>query len=243
MRFDNIICQREMQRCTVIYIGNGEKSMNTKLTGYMGAAVVAGGMLLTSLPVSAYEAGDIVLRAGVAGVLPTGQSEKITAIAPGARVEADDAWSLGLTGTYMFTDNIGVGVLAAWPFEHDIDAKGSISSLNKVGETKHLPPTVTLQYHFETGTKFHPYVGAGINYTYFFDEDTSGALSGLDLNLSHSWGLAGEVGLDYDLGNDWLISGQVWYINIDTEARLEGVGTFDVEIDPWVVMLGVGKKF
>jgi len=217
--------------------------MNTRLIRYMGAAVVAGGMLLTSLPVSAYEAGDLVLRAGIAGVLPTGESDTISAIAPGAKVEADDAWSLGLTGTYMFTDNIGVGVLAAWPFKHDIDAKGSISSLNKVGETKQLPPTVTLQYHFETGTSFHPYIGAGVNYTYFFDEDTSGALNGLDLDLDDSWGLAAEIGLDYDLGNDWLISGQVWYIDIDTEAKLEGVGKFDVDIDPWVVMLGVGKKF
>jgi len=217
--------------------------MNSKLTGYIGAAVVAGGMLLTSLPVSAYEAGDLILRAGAAGVLPTGESETISAIAPGAKVEADDAWSLGLTGTYMFTDKIGVGVLAAWPFEHDIDAKGSISSLDKVGETKHLPPTVTLQYHFETGNSFHPYIGAGVNYTYFFDEETSGALNGLDLDLDDSWGLAGEVGLDYDLGDDWLISGQVWYIDIDTDADLEGVGKFDVDIDPWVVMIGVGKKF
>ena len=217
--------------------------MNSKLTGYMGAAVVVGIMLSISLPASAYEAGDLVLRAGAAGVLPTGESETISEIAPGAKVEADDDWSLGLTGTYMVTDNIGVGLLAAWPFEHDIDAKGSISSLDKVGETKHLPPTVTLQYHFETESSFHPFIGVGVNYTYFFDEETSGALNGLDLDLDDSWGLAGEIGLDYDVGNDWLISGQVWYIDIDTEADLEGVGKFDVDIDPWVVMLGVGKKF
>ena len=74
--------------------------MNSKLTGYMGAAVVAGGMLLSNLPVSAYQSGDLVLRAGAAGVLPTGESETISAIAPGAKVEADDDWSLGLTGTY-----------------------------------------------------------------------------------------------------------------------------------------------
>jgi outer membrane protein len=217
--------------------------MNSKLIGYMGAAVVAVGMSLTSLPVSAYEAGDFILRAGPAGVLPTGESETIGAIAPGAKVEADDAWSLGLSGTYMFTNNIGVGVLAAWPFEHDINAKGSISSLDKVGETKQLPPTVTLQYHLETGNRFHPYIGAGVNYTHFFDEETSGALNGLDLDLKDSWGLAGEAGLDYDLGDDWLISGQVWYIDIDTRANLEGVGKFDVDIDPWVVMIGLGKKF
>jgi outer membrane protein len=232
-----------MLRCAFTYLENGEKTMNSKLTGYMGAAVIAAGMSLTSLPVSAYEAGDLILRAGPVGVLPTGDSETIDEIAPGAKVEADDAWSLGLTGTYMFTDAIGVGVLAAWPFEHDIDAKGSISSLDKVGETKQLPPTVTLQYHFDTGNNIHPYIGAGVNYTFFFDEDTDGALDGLDLDLDDSWGLAGEAGVDYELGNDWLITAQVWYIDIDTTAKLEGVGKFDVDIDPWVVMIGVGKKF
>ena len=72
----------------------------------------------------------------------------------------------------------------------------------------------------------------GVNYTCFFDEDTRGALKPLSIDLDDSWGLAGEVGLDYDLGNDWLISGQVWYIDIDTEADLKGVGKFDVDIDP-----------
>jgi len=110
--------------------------------------------------------------------------------------------------------------------------------------TRSVKPSICHQpSHFETGSNFHPYIGAGVNYTHFFDEDTSGALDGLDLDLDDSWGLAGEIGLDYDLGNDWLISGQVWYIDIDTEAKLEGVGKFDVDIDPWVVMLGVGKKF
>lgn len=198
----------------------------------------------------AYEAGDMVLRVGAAGVFPDGESEDLSALPgnpldvdPNARAEADDGYSLGITFTYMANDNLGLGVLAAWPFEHDIDAKGSISGLGKIGETRHLPPTFTLQYHFDTPSKFHPFIGAGFNYTYFFDEDTSGALNGLDLDLDGSWGWAAEAGFDYALENDWLVSAQVWYIDIETEADLEGVGKFDVDIDPWVVMLGVGKKF
>jgi len=207
-------------------------------------AAVLGGLSLLAMPATAYQAGDFIVRAGAAGVLTDSNSDVITPIAAGAQVEADDAWSLGLTATWMATNNIGVGVLAAWPFEHDIEGAGTIANLGTVGETKHLPPTVTAQYHFNTSSKLHPYVGAGINYTNFFSEKGKGALAGSSISLDDSWGLAAEIGLDYEMNNDWLVSGQVWYLDIDTEATISGVaGTYDVQIDPWVVMFSVGKKF
>ncbi|MBU1191112.1 MAG: outer membrane beta-barrel protein [Gammaproteobacteria bacterium] len=207
--------------------------------------------LLTTLGASApslagVQQGDILVRAGVAYVSPQGDSDEITGIGAGAKVEADDATSLGITFTYMATDNIGIGVLAAWPFEHDIDAEGSIAALGTVAEIEHLPPTVTLQWHFTPSSNVRPYVGAGINYTTFFSEDTKGALASHDLSLDDSWGLALEAGVDIDINSDWFLSGQVWYLDIDTDASLRGPvfnTNFDVEIDPWVMMLGVGTKF
>lgn len=184
----------------------------------------------------AYQAGDMVLRIGATGVLPTGDSDPIPELED-ARIEADDAWSLGITFTYMATDHIGVGVLGAWPFEHDIKVVGG----GDIAETRHLPPTVTLQYHFDTGSGVHPFVGAGVNYTSFFSESI--ALEDTSLSLDDSWGWAAEAGVDFELDNNWLVSGQLWYIDIDTEANITGLNKFDVEIDPWVVMLGVGKKF
>jgi outer membrane protein len=203
-------------------------------------AVLASSSLLMVATASAYQAGDWIVRAGAAGVYPTGDG-KIKEI-PGSKVEADSAWSFGINGTYMATNNIGIELLGAWPFKHDIDCKGSISSLGTCATTKQLPPTLTVQYHFDTGSKFHPYVGAGVNYTYFFDEKTKG-LNSADIDLDSSWGLAGEVGLDYDLGNDWMIGGQIYYMDIDTKAKIEGFQKFDVDIDPWVYMISVGKKF
>jgi outer membrane protein len=208
----------------------------------LGSLVLAGSMWLTVSTTAAYEAGDWVFRAGAAGVLVTGESALIPAFAPDAKVQANDAWSLGLTGTYMVTGNIGIGLLAAWPFTHDIEATHDISSYGTVATVKQLPPTLTLQYHFDTGSRFNPYVGAGVNYTYFFDEKTKGALSPYELEVDNSWGLAGEAGLDYDLGDDWLVSGQVWYINLETTARVKGVTSFDLDINPWIVMVSIGKK-
>jgi outer membrane protein len=212
------------------------------------AAILGTTTALAALPAAAYTAGDIILRAGAAGVLPDGDGGTHPSVGPPpGGVEADDAWSLGLTATWMATNNIGVGVLAAWPFEHDIDGTGALASAGKVGETKHLPPTVTLQYHFDTGSKLHPYVGAGINYTNFFSEDVvPSVLPGSSLSLDDSWGIAGEIGVDFELSNDWLVSAQAWYIDIDTDATISGTtlpGSFNVEIDPWVLMFSVGKKF
>ena len=192
----------------------------------------------------AYQAGDMVLRAGAAGVLPTDDGT----IVPGGNVEADDGWSLGITFTYMATNNLGVGVLAAWPFEHDVDGKGALAGLGTLAEAKHLPPTVTLQYHFDSGTKVHPFVGLGVNYTNFIDVDETSSMAGDSLDLDDSWGLALEAGVDYELDNGWSVGGQVWYLDIDTDATISGGnlgvdGTYNVGIDPWVVMLGVGKKF
>ena len=164
------------------------------------AVAVAFATALTAMPAMSYEAGDFIARAGAAGVFPTGESDDLAAV-PGGQVEADDAWSLGLTFSYMATDNIGVGLLAAWPFEHDIQPKGNLKAVtgsDDVGEVTHLPPPVTLQWHFNTNSNFKPYVGAGINYTYFWDEDTKGVLgdSGADLDVDDSWGLAAEAGVD-----------------------------------------------
>lgn len=210
-------------------------------------SVVLSTALVAAMPAFAYEAGDIIVRAGAAGVFPNDDSDSLNAIA-GARVTVEDTWSLGLTGTYMVNNQFGIGLLGAWPFEHDIEGDGAISNLDKIAETKHLPPTLTLQYHFPASSSIHPYVGAGLNYTYFFDEETSGALDGTKIDLESSFGFAVEAGVDFEFSGGWIASGQVWYADIDTEANLSGGGlglneNIDVEIDPVVFMVGIGKKF
>ncbi|HHJ14912.1 MAG TPA: hypothetical protein ENJ79_11185 [Gammaproteobacteria bacterium] len=207
---------------------------------FVGAALA--GSLVAS-PLMAYEAGDFVARAGWARVSPNDSAENFEGVAGDVTVE--DADSLGLTFTYMFTDNIGLGVLGSWPFTVDIKGdSGALAGAGKLGEAKALPPTVTLQYHFNTGTALQPYIGAGVNYTYFFDEDTDGAIGALNLNLEDSFGLVGEAGVDFDLGNDYLVSAQVWYMQMSTQAHVSGgVGNADVDVDPWVFMIGIGKKF
>ncbi|MEH6638878.1 MAG: OmpW family outer membrane protein [Porticoccaceae bacterium] len=212
---------------------------------------VTGSMLLTPA-VLAYESGDIIVRAGVASVQPvedSGALEVNGAGVPGtgAGVEGDE--QLGLTLTYMLSNRWGVGVLAATPFEHDLSARGLGVD---AGSVKQLPPTITLQYFpMHADCKFQPYVGLGVNYTKFFDEDINSELEGVlgagDLELDDSFGLAAQAGMDYAINDHWLLNASVWYLDIDTTADFKfdsGVRVkADVDIDPWVYMVGLGYKF
>ena len=208
--------------------------------GILAAAVMA-----AAPAVQAYEAGDLIGRVGAATVAPDASSDPITNVAADARVDVDNDTQLGLTLSYMLTDQIGLGVLAATPFSHDIKGAGALASAGKVAETKHLPPTVTLQYFpMPSGSKLQPYVGAGVNYTVFFDEETAGALAGTDIELDDSFGLAAEAGVDYMITENVGVNAAIWYIDIDTEAKIQAANqTVDVEIDPLVYMVGVSYKF
>jgi len=216
-------------------------------------------MLISSA--SAHEAGDWILRAGPASVQPDTDSDLIDiaglATLPNG-VEVKDNTQLGLTGVYMLSNTWGLEVLASTPFSHDIELEDAPI---KAGDTKHLPPTVSLQYYPDMGgNNFHPYVGLGVNATLFFEEDVDDelnlALDGIvglpagtvdaDLSLKDSYGLSAQIGFDYMINENLLINGAIWWIDIDTEAKISTAIAdvkFDVEIDPMVYMFSIGYKF
>ncbi|MBK8452017.1 MAG: OmpW family outer membrane protein [Thiofilum sp.] len=176
----------------------------------------------------------VIVRVGAAMVAPHGDGLTI----PAGRVEVGDNTQLGLSVSIPVSRNLAVGVLAATPFKHDISLGGT-----KVGTTKHLPPTVTLQYRYQDGSNVVPYVGAGINYTKFFKEQTTGALAGTNLNLDDSVGAAAEIGVDWKLSKRWGLNMAAWYADIESEATLNGAKLGTVKIDPWVYMVGASYHF
>ena len=180
---------------------------------------------------NAFEPGDWLVRVGASYVNPASDNSDIVS------VESDTSVSLNFT--YMMTDVWGLELLAAVPFKHDIELLDGTT----VGSTKHLPPTLSIQYHFMSTENFQPYVGLGLNYTNFFDEKTTGPLEGLDLSLGNSWGLAGQIGFDVLFNDDWFFNLDVRYIDIDTKARVAGDSIGKVEIDPWVFGGHIGYRF
>ena len=222
----------------------------------MRKSLLALSILATALAApfaQAYEAGDIIVRAGAATVDPHEDSSalKLNGASLGGQATVDSDTQLGLTGTFMLTDNLGVGLLAATPFQHQVGVKGLGALDGKLADIKHLPPTLSLQYFpLAASSRLQPYVGAGLNYTTFFDEDLTSQREGQgfsNLELDDSWGLALEAGVDYMLTDNLLVNATVWYLDIDTTATadLAGAGQVkvDVDIDPWVYMVGLGYKF
>ncbi|MEH6567184.1 MAG: OmpW family outer membrane protein [Halopseudomonas sp.] len=215
---------------------------------HIASLLIAPALLAVSVSANAYQAGDAIIRLGAAAVDPQEDSGnvKIGGADSGLTVGVDSDVQLGLTGTYMLSDHLGIGLLAATPFQHSINLNG----VGKLADIKHLPPTVTLQYFpLDTKSAVQPFVGAGINYTAFFDEEFTSAnkQAGFsDLELDDSWGLALEAGVDYQLTEHLLLNASVWYADIDTEASFKVAGvnsSVDVDIDPFVYMLGLGYKF
>ncbi len=193
-------------------------------------------LALAAGPAQALEAGDWLLRGGVHYVSPKSDNGSLADGALDADVGGNARPSATLT--YMATANLGIELLAAVPFEHDIKLNGA-----KAGSTRHLPPTLSLQYHFEPMGVWRPYVGAGLNYTAFFSEKSTGALEGASLKLDDSWGLAAQIGLDVDVDPDWFVNAEIRYLDIDTDVSVDGVDVGTVNIDPWAFGLSVGMRF
>jgi outer membrane protein len=229
----------------------------TMLKSLFSASLLA--LAVASPMAFAYQAGDIIVRAGAATVDPRESSSDIwvgalnTDVA-GTKATLDSDTQLGLNFAYMVTDHVGVELLAATPFSHSVGVSGmpgAFAGLNgKLGDIKHLPPTLSAVYYpMESASAFQPYLGLGINYTWFFDTElTSTAedkgFNGLDLD--NSWGLAYQVGMDYMLTDNIMINGQIRYIDIDTTATTSFGGEevkVDVDVDPFVYMVGLGYKF
>ena len=202
-------------------------------------AALTSGMGLANTAM-AFEPGEWLIRLGAMDVDPKSDNHEV--------VSVDDAISATLGFTYMMTDVWAIDILAAYPFEHDLSLAvvdpddGSISHL-PVGSTKHLPPTVSLQWRPMPNSMFQPYFGLGINYTNFFDEKTSGVLEGTKLSLGDSWGYAIQGGFDVVLSDSVFLNVDVRYANVETKAKLDGTSIGTVKIDPMVYGAHIGFRF
>lgn len=198
---------------------------------------------------AAAEAGDLIVRARAIVVAPNEDASDILPAFPGSSVEVEDAVVPELDFTYFFTDRIAAElILATSP--HELQGTGGIEGLSEVGTVWALPPTLTVQYHFTPEASFRPYVGAGVNMTIFYREDTSQsldqAIGATDIELDESFGWAVQAGFDIDLNETWFFNADVKYIDIDTTATLTTgalVNEVDVDLDPVVFGIGIGRRF
>lgn len=213
---------------------------------------------LFSANVMAQGAGDWLVRVGLGHVNPDTSSGDLVVggdTLAGAQIDVGSNTRPIVNLTYLATDHIGFEVLAAWPFDHDIDGAGILDGAGKIGDTKHLPPTLSVQYHFMPGAAFRPYAGIGLNYTNFFsssgNETLDAALGGpSSLSIKDSFGLALQVGADFDITETLFFNVDLRYIQIEADARIttqtaagEVRSRIKADIDPFVFSAGVGFRF
>jgi len=179
--------------------------------------------------------GDWLLRARAINVMPD-ESASVSVL--GGGVDADVQAVPELDLTYFFTDNIAAELIAATS-NHNVTATAGGQDL---GDVWILPPTLTLQYHFTNETAFKPYVGAGVNVSYFYGAESGRSITSIEYD--HSVGPALQLGLDYKLDENYSLNLDVKKVWINTDVKINGGNIrADVDLDPWIVGAGIGYTF
>jgi outer membrane protein len=197
--------------------------------------LIALAILAAVAPAHAKE-GDVVVRARAAHVSPETDSRLSSAVGGHLTVDANTIPEIDFS--YYFTDHVAAELILATGTRHHVINKGNLGDL---GSVNLLPPTLTVQWHFNPDQAIDPYVGLGINYTRFMDNSLRGGAIHTERD---SFGPAIQFGADYNLEGGWLLNLDVKKIWIQTDVRHTTLGKIDsLDIDPWVVSVGFGKKF
>ncbi|WP_440121624.1 OmpW/AlkL family protein [Tenacibaculum sp. Ill] len=171
-------------------------------------------------------------------VLP---NESATIGTIGGDVEIGKSFIPELDFTYHFTENIAAELILGTA-NHDVKAVNTALGNVNLGDVWLLPPTLTLQYHFNI-SDFKPYVGAGVNYTIFYNADPGAVV---DVDYENGFGYALQLGFDYDLDDTWFLNVDAKYIGLSTDVSVNaGVATVPAEVDinPLLIGFGVGMRF
>ena len=239
------------------------------MNAFKNLAIATALSTTATMPVFAYDKGDFIIRSGFSAVVPNEKSKPLSLDGIGdvgqllgttTGLTTDNSSQPAIAFTYMLNDTWGLETVIAPPPEHNLYAEGlEPLGISKLGTYKHLPATLTLQYYIPTGTRLQPYLGLGVNYTYFFDEETVGSLddnlfaSDTELSIDSAFGWVAQVGLDYQINENWIISAAVYYIDLETDAELKITDTAllggdailktSAELNPMIYFLSIGYQF
>lgn len=179
--------------------------------------------------------GPWLVRARAVHIDPADKSAPIGGVGPSDRLHVSSKTIPEIDISYFFTPNIAAELILTYPQKHDVKLDG-----NNIGTFKHLPPTLSLQYHFMPEKQFSPYVGAGVNYTNI----SSVKLLNGGGRLEHdSWGFALQAGVDYKLDKNWSLNFDIKKVQIRSDVFISGAKASEVKVDPLLIGVGVGYRF
>ncbi|OUY09478.1 hypothetical protein CAP42_11210 [Acinetobacter indicus] len=179
-------------------------------------------------------AGQWQVKLGGSVVAPTQDTQTALGV-----VEAGHEYAFTPSVEYFFNDNISTELLLAVPINHDVQLAGT-----DVVRIKHLPPTLTAKYHFKNNTGFTPYIGVGGTAFVAWYERTKG-LGDTDVKVKEDFGFAGQIGFNFQPADakNWGVFFDARYAQLSPEVQIEGLQSFDLDIDPMVYTIGYSYKF
>lgn len=202
----------------------------------------------------AQSAGDWLVRAGATQIRPQVSSGDLSAPSlAGTQADVKSASQLSGGITYMFSDHVDIDLPLALPFKHDIVGAGAVAGVGKIGEVKALPITLLAEYRFmDAGSRFRPYVGAGLTYAEFFKARSTAALSALTggtptdpttLKVDSKLGFTVDIGASYAINDHWFVDASVTKTLLKTTTHLSTGQTMDIKLDPVSVSAAIGYRF
>jgi len=151
-------------------------------------------------------------------------------------IDVSDEVTPELDFSYFLSEKVALELILATQ-RHTVKVGGV-----DIGNVSHLPPTLTLQYHFMPKETFRPYVGVGLNYTRFYDVSLGGGTLTVDRN---SRGGALQAGFDVGVSKNVFLNLDVKKIWIETDVTNSATGAMvsSLKINPVVIGAGIGIKF
>jgi outer membrane protein len=196
--------------------------------------------LFATAPAALASDGDMMIRLRTIQVMPD-ESGKPTVV--GGEVQLNNESVPEVDISYFVNKNFAFELILATA-THEASAYNTSLGTLDLGDVSLLPPTLLAQYHHDMGN-FKPYVGAGLNYTMFYGEEPQGVVK--NITYDNSLGYALQVGADYKIMDNIYFNVDVKKLYLDTDVKVEtfsnGTVTAKVDIDPYIIGLGVGFRF
>jgi len=176
-----------------------------------------------------------LVRGRVVNISPANDSDRLGGVGAPDRITVSKKTIPEFDVTYFFTPNIAAELILTYPQKHDVYLDGA-----SIGTFKHLPPTLSAQYHFAPNASVSPYLGAGVNYTNISQVKLLAGKGSLE---SNSFGLSLQAGVDFKIDKNWSINIDVKKVQIRSDVKVSGVKVSAVKVDPVLVGLGLGYRF
>ena len=176
-----------------------------------------------------------LVRGRVVNISPANGSDPVGGVGAADRITVGKKTIPEVDISYFFSPNFSAELILTYPQKHDVYLDGK-----NIGSFKHLPPTLSAQYHFAPSADINPYLGFGVNYTNISKVNLLGGKGSLE---NSSFGLSIQAGLDFKIDKNWSVNVDVKKVQIRSDVSISGAKVSAVKVDPLLVGVGIGYRF